>query len=113
MVMPLLIIFAKAGRKTYTSPSCGKIHNIVDQLLDPHKGNGKLLVIDNGFSTIQLLEDARQMWNTQVVATQRVKTAHLDNLTAKLKNAWITGNLITMLRVKQDFFSKAISSTSI
>ena len=33
---------AKVGRKTYTSTSCRKTHNIVEQLLDPHKGKGKL-----------------------------------------------------------------------
>ena len=67
---------AKVGRKTYTSTSRGKTHNIVDQLLDPHKGKGKLLVLDNGFPTVKLLEDAKQMWNTKIVAAQRVKTAH-------------------------------------
>ena len=61
---------AKVGRKTYTSTSRGKTHNIVDQLLDPHKGKGKLLVLDNGFPTVKLLEDAKQMWNTKIVATQ-------------------------------------------
>ena len=67
---------AKVGRKTYTSTSRGKTHNIVDQLLDPHKGKGKLWVLDNGFPTVKLLEDAKQMWNTKIVATQRGKTAH-------------------------------------
>ena len=67
---------AKVGRKTYTSTSRGKTHNIVDQLLDPHKEKGKLLVLDNGFPTVKVLEDAKQMWNTKVVATQRGKTAH-------------------------------------
>ena len=66
----------KVGRKTYTSTSHGRTHNIVDQLLDPHKRKGKLLVLDNGFPTVKLLEDAKQMWNTKIVATQRVKTAH-------------------------------------
>ena len=57
---------AKVGCKTYTSTSLGKTHNIVDQLLDPHKGKGQLLVLDNGFPTVKLLEDAKQMWNMKI-----------------------------------------------
>ena len=68
---------AKVGRKTYSSTSRGKSHYTVDQLLDPHKRKDKLLVIDNGFPAIQLLENAEQMRNTKVVATQRGKTVHL------------------------------------
>ena len=68
---------AKIGRKTYSSTSRGKSHDTVDQLLDPHKGKDKLLVIDNGFPAIQLLENAKQMKNTKVVATQRGKTVRL------------------------------------
>ena len=67
----------KVGHKLYISTFRGKTHNVVDQLLDPHKGRkGKLLVIDNGFLITQLLEDAKQMWNTNVVAMQRGKTTH-------------------------------------
>ena len=66
----------KVGRKTYTSTARGKTYHIVDQLLSSHNGNGKRVVLDNGFPTIKLLEDAKTLWNTQVVATQKGKTAH-------------------------------------
>ena len=64
---------AKVGRKTYTLTSREQTDNTVDQLLEPHNGKGKILVIDNGFPTIQLLEDAKQMLNTKVVAMQMSK----------------------------------------
>ena len=78
---------AKVGRKTYTSTSHGKTHNIVDQLLDPHKGKSKLLVLDNGFPTVKLLEDAKQMWNMKIVARQRGKTAHFPSRHQKVHEA--------------------------
>ena len=69
----------KVGRKTYTSTARGKTYNIVDQLLSSHKGSGKLVVLDNGFPMIKRLEDAKTLWNTQVVATQKGKTAHFPS----------------------------------
>ena len=69
----------KVGRKTYPSTARSKTYNIVDQLLSSHKGNGKLVVLDNGFPTIKLLEDAKTSWNARVVATQKSKTAHFPS----------------------------------
>ena len=64
------------GKKTYTSTANGKTYNIVDQLMEQHKDQGKLLVLDNGFPTVKLMKDAKILWNTRVVATQRGKSAH-------------------------------------
>ena len=68
----------KVGRKTYISTAKGKTYNIVDQFLSSYKGNGKLVVLDNGFPTIKLLEDAKTLWNTRAVATEKGKTAHFS-----------------------------------
>ena len=69
----------KVGRKTYTSTARGKIYNIVDQLLSSHKGNGKLVILGNGFPKIKLLEDVKTLWNTRVFAAQKGKTAHFPS----------------------------------
>ena len=71
--MPLLIILQKLGAKHILQLP---VEKPITLLIDPHKGKGKLLVLDNGFPTVKLLEDAKQMWNTKIVATQRGKTAH-------------------------------------
>ena len=61
------------GKKAYTSTANGKTYNIVDQLMEQHKDQGKLLVLDIGFPTVKLMKDANILWNTRVVATQRGK----------------------------------------
>ena len=66
----------KAGNKTYTSTVKGMTYNIVEQLIEAHKNQGKMLVLDSGFPTLPLIEDAKKVWNTSIVATQRGKTAH-------------------------------------
>ena len=38
---------------------------------------GRLVVMDSGFPTIKLLEDAKHLWGTRMIATQRGNTAHL------------------------------------
>ena len=67
----------KVGEKTYTSTNKGKNYNAVDQLLEGLKHQGRRVVMDNGFPTIELLKDAASLWQTQIVATQRGNTAHL------------------------------------
>ena len=69
----------KAGNKTYTSTVKGKTYNIVEQLIEAHKNQGKMLVLDSGFPTLPLIEDANKVWNTSIVATRRGKTAHFPS----------------------------------
>eukprot|EP00112_Aurelia_sp_Birch-Aquarium-sp1_P010950 Seg2314.4 transcript_id=Seg2314.4/GoldUCD/mRNA.D3Y31 product="hypothetical protein" protein_id=Seg2314.4/GoldUCD/D3Y31 len=60
----------------YTSTAKGKTYNIVEQLTEAHKNQGKMLVLDSGFPTLSLIEDAKNVWNTSIVATKRGETAH-------------------------------------
>ena len=59
----------KVRRKTYTSTARSKTYNIVNLFLSFHKGNGKIVALDNGFPTIKRLEDA----------TRKGKTAHFPS----------------------------------
>lgn len=67
----------KVGKKSYVSPQNGKNYDIVDQLLLGLKDNGRSVIMDSGFPTLKLLRDARQLWGTGIIATQRGNTAHL------------------------------------
>ena len=67
----------KVGKKTYKNPQKGKNYDIVDQLLSGLKDNGRLIIMDSGFPTVNLLKDARQLWETHIIATQRGNTKHL------------------------------------
>ena len=60
------------GKYTYTDTSNDKTYNAVDQLLGDQKHRGKTLVLDRGFPTIKLLNDARLLWQTRIVATQGI-----------------------------------------
>ena len=48
----------------------------MEQLLGDRKDSGRLVVMDSGFPTLRLLEDARNLWRTNIIATQQGKTAH-------------------------------------
>ena len=67
----------KVGDKTYTSTTKGKNYNAVNQLLEGLKHQGRLVIMNNGFPTIELLKDAASLWQTRIVATQRGNAAHL------------------------------------
>ncbi len=67
----------KVGKKTYANPQNGKNYHLVDQLLNGFKFRGRLVVMDNGYPTIKLLKDAKEQWNTTIIATQRGNTAHM------------------------------------
>ena len=67
----------KVGKQTYTNTGSGKNYNTVEQLLEGLKYMGRLVVMDSGFPTIQLLKDAASLWNTRIIATVRGNTAHL------------------------------------
>lgn len=68
----------KVGKKTYhREPTKGKNYYIVEHLIQDYKNQGRLLVIDSGFPTINLLRDAKLLWGTRVIATQRGNTSHL------------------------------------
>ena len=67
----------KVGKKTYVNPQKGKNYDIVDQLLSGLKDNGRLVIMDSGFPTIHLLKDARLLWETHIIATQRGNMKHL------------------------------------
>ena len=69
----------KAGIKTYTSTDNGKNYNTVEQLLEGLIGQGRLVIMDNGFPTIHLLKDAASLWNMRIIATQRGNTAHIPS----------------------------------
>ena len=61
----------KVGKKTYNSePTKGKNYYIVEHLIEDYKNQGRLLVIDSGFPTMNLLIEAKLLWGTRVIATQ-------------------------------------------
>eukprot|EP00794_Sanderia_malayensis_P001103 gene1103-biopygen337 len=75
----------KVGKKTYKTSGNGKNYDIVEQLISEFKDSGRLVVMDSGFPTIKLMEDAKNKWHTRLIATQRGNTAHFpcshkDNL---------------------------------
>ena len=74
--LPLLIILRKSGAKHIPQLPVEKPITLLINCLTPTKRKKKLLVIDNGFPTVQLLEHVKQMLKTKVVATQRGITAH-------------------------------------
>ena len=65
------------GRYTYTSTEQGKYFNVVEQLLEGLTCAGRLLVLDNAFSAISLLQITRNDWNIAIIATQSSNTKHL------------------------------------
>ena len=66
----------KCGKKTYKNAQNGKNYDIVYQLLTGFKNDGRLAVMDSGFPTVRLMEDAKTIWGTKLIATQRGNTAH-------------------------------------
>ena len=58
------------GRYTYTDTAKGKFYNIVDQLTENLKHQGKTVVMDSAFPTVILLKDAKTEWTTRIVSTQ-------------------------------------------
>ena len=69
----------KVGKYSYTDTSKGKYCNVVDQLATEVKDLGKTVVGDSGFSTLSLVEDAREEWNTVIVSTLRGNVVHLPS----------------------------------
>eukprot|EP00794_Sanderia_malayensis_P004514 gene4514-biopygen3674 len=69
----------KVGKKTYRNAQNGKNYDIVEQLLSGYKGTGRLVVMDSGYPTLKLLTDAKRLWQTRMIATQRGNTAHLPS----------------------------------
>ena len=67
----------RVGSYTYTSAEQGKYFNVVEQLLEGLTCAGRLLVLDNAFSAISLLEITRNYWNTAIIANQSSNTKHL------------------------------------
>ena len=69
----------KVGKYTYTETTHGKNYNAVEQLIHDVKGMGKTVTLDTGFPTLKLLKDAKEEWNTAIVATLRGNVAHLPS----------------------------------
>ena len=69
----------KVGKYSYTDTSKGKNYNTVDQLTAEVKGLGKTIVMDSGFPSLSLVEDATEEWNTPIVSTLRGNVAHLPS----------------------------------
>ena len=69
----------KVGKYTYTDTTHGKNYNAVEQLIHDVKGMGKTVTMDSGFPTLKLLKDAKEEWNTAIVATLRGNVAHLPS----------------------------------
>eukprot|EP00795_Rhopilema_esculentum_P004046 gene4046-20219_t len=67
----------KCGSKTYKKAANGKNYDIIEQLIENFKNEGRLVVMDSGFPTTKLMEDAKEIWGTRLIATQRGNTAHL------------------------------------
>ena len=67
----------KVFKATYADVSKGKTYNMVKLLLTDVIGQGKLVAMDSGFPTLCLLRDAKDDWNTSIIATQAGNTAHL------------------------------------
>ena len=63
----------KVGRKSYKH---GKNYDMVDQLLSGLQNGGRLVVMDSGFPTVKLMLDAKLLWNTRLISTQRGHTSH-------------------------------------
>eukprot|EP00794_Sanderia_malayensis_P001952 gene1952-biopygen1771 len=93
----------KVGKKSYVHPENGKNYDIVDQLLQGVKGSGRLVVMDSGFPTIKLLTEARELWQIQIIATQRGNTAHLPKSNKSLHcgnvsiTYWNDNNVVTFI----------------
>ncbi len=46
-------------------------------LFTNYKNSGRLVVTESGFPTLDILQDAKNLWNIQLIATQHGSTAHL------------------------------------
>ena len=55
---------------TYKSTQNGKNYDVVEQLLDGLKNQGKQAVMDRGFLMIRLLSDAKEIWETRIICIQ-------------------------------------------
>ena len=68
----------KVGKATYnTDVFKEKTYSMVKLLLTDVIGQGNLVAMDSGFPTLCLLRDAKDDWNTSIIATQAGNTAHL------------------------------------
>ena len=67
---------AKIGKATCTEGK-GKTYSMVKLLLTDVIRQGKLVAMDSGFPTLCLLRDAKDDWNTSIIATQAGNTAYL------------------------------------
>ena len=61
----------KVGKYTYTDTTHGKNYNAAEQLIHDVKDMGKTVTMDSRFPTLKLLKDAKEEWNTAIVATLR------------------------------------------
>ena len=59
----------KVEKYSYRDTSKGKNHNVVNKLTTEVKGSKKPLLWIAVFSTLSLVEDAREEWNTVIVST--------------------------------------------
>ena len=59
----------KCGSKTYKPAANGKNYDIIEQLIGNFKNKGRQVVMDSGFPTIKLTEDAKGIWGTRLIAT--------------------------------------------
>ncbi len=67
----------KVGKYTYIDTHKGKNYKVVDQLTEGLKNKGKMIVLDRGYPTVNLLNDSKSLWGTRIIATQGGKTAHI------------------------------------
>ena len=58
-----LVIEGREQRGALMSTAKGRTYNVVEQMLEAHKNQGKMLVLDSCFPTLPLLEDARNLRN--------------------------------------------------
>ena len=55
---------------TYTDTTRGKNLNVIEQLTQQYQDMGKCVVVDRGYSTIDLMQIARNEWGLHIVSTQ-------------------------------------------
>ena len=56
----------KVGKKTYAkNPQKNQNYGIADQLLSIPTGNGRLAIMDSAFPLVNLLKDARVLWESR------------------------------------------------
>ena len=64
-----------------TDVSKEKTYNMVKLLLTNVIGPGKLVALDSGFPTLCLLRDAKDNWNTSIIATKlEIQLTFLPNI---------------------------------